>query len=363
LGFAQWVKLHKEELKMRKAIFVFFLVCQFLVIGTLSYGQDKGSLTVAVYGGEWGDAISKAMFKPFEAKFGVKIIPEPGVSTVTIAKLKQQKGNPLIDVAWLDGGVSELALDDDLLEMIDPKTIPNLRNVINEAIYKTKSGGIFSVGGGFYSFGVVYNTEKVKAKPTSWLDLWKPEFAGKVTIPSPATAMGVPFIILISQIKGGSIENVTPGFDLIKKLDVAAYFETSGAGTNMFQAGEVVIGAHYSAAAWYMADKNLPITLAIPKEGAPAGDIRMHIVKGSKNKALAEKFIDFAVTPEAQKALSEILYLAPVAKGTQLNPTAKERMPYGAEGSIKNLKFYDWQVLNAKRPEIVERWNKEIGRK
>ena len=65
----------------------------------------------------------------------------------------------------------------------------------------------------------------------------------------------------------------------------------------------------------------------------------------------------------AQKALSEILYLAPVAKGTQLNSTAKGRMPYGAEGSIKNLKFYDWQVLNAKRPEIVERWNKEIGRK
>ena len=33
-------------------------------------------------------------------------MPEPGVSSVTLAKLRQQKGKPVIDVAWLDGVVT-----------------------------------------------------------------------------------------------------------------------------------------------------------------------------------------------------------------------------------------------------------------
>ena len=64
-------------------------------------------LTVAFYGGEWGDAITACIVDPFVKTSGVKVTPEPGVSSVTLAKLKQQKGSPAIDVAWIDGGVSE----------------------------------------------------------------------------------------------------------------------------------------------------------------------------------------------------------------------------------------------------------------
>jgi putative spermidine/putrescine transport system substrate-binding protein len=72
------------------------LVWAFALIGP-AWAQQ--TLTVAVYGGEWGEAISKAILKPFEQKTGVRIVVDPGVSTVTLSKLKQKKGNPVIDVA------------------------------------------------------------------------------------------------------------------------------------------------------------------------------------------------------------------------------------------------------------------------
>ncbi len=321
------------------------------------------TLTVAVYGGEWGDAITRAILKPFEQKAGVRIAIEPGVSTVTLAKLKQQKGNPVIDVAWIDGGISELALDDGLVEMLNTKAMGSVAGMVPEAIYKTKTGEVFALSTGFYALGLVFNKEKVKTPPSSYMDLWKPEFAGKMTMPSPANAMGVPMFVMLAQINGGSINNMKPAVDVLKKAKPATFFDTSGIATNLFQSGDVIAGAHYASAAWYMADKGLPIGYAVPAEGALSGDIRVHVVKGTKNRAIAEQLADYAVSAEAQKALAEILYVAPVAKGVELSAKARERMPYGKGGSMKDLRISDWQAINAKRAELTELWNKEVVRK
>jgi hypothetical protein len=48
-------------------------------------------------------------------------------STVTYNKLKQQKGNPSIDIAWIDGGISELAAADGVVATIDPAKVANVR--------------------------------------------------------------------------------------------------------------------------------------------------------------------------------------------------------------------------------------------
>lgn len=336
------------------------LLATLVLVGPASAQQ---TLTVAVYGGEWGEAISKAILKPFEQKTGVRIVVDPGVSTVTLAKLKQQKGNPAIDVAWIDGGISELALEDGLVEMLDTKAMGNVANMVPEAVYKTKGGEVYSLSTGYYALGLVYNAEKVKSAPASFMDLWKAEFAGKMTMPSPANAQGIPMFIALAQIHGGSISNMKPAVDVLKQAKPASFFDTSGIATNLFQSGEVIIGAHYASAAWFMADKGVPIAYAVPKEGALAGDIRVHVVKGTKNRAAAEKLADYAVSAEAQKALAEILYIAPTAKGVQLSGRARERMPYGPRGSMKDLRVPDWQAVNAKRAELTELWNKEVAKR
>jgi len=320
------------------------------------------ALTVAVYGGEWGEGITQCILQPFTAATGITVTPDPGTSTVTLAKLRQQKGNPAIDVAWIDGGVSELAGEEGVVATLDPAKIPNMANMETEGVYKSKDGKVYGLSTGFYSLGLVYNTEDVKPAPTSWWDLSKPEFDGASTVPSPANAMGVPLFVHINKLAGGDLDNFKPAIDKYKEWKVSSYFDSSGAATNSFQSGEVIVGGHYASAAWSLADKGLPISYSPPKEGAPSGDIRVHIVEGTKKTEAAEKLVDFAIGKEQAKCLSEKLYVGPATKGVELSDKAKSRMPWG-DGTIADLARIDWPAINAKRQAITDIWNKEIARK
>lgn len=333
-----------------------------LLMATAGSSTAQESLTVAFYGGEWGDAIQSCIVEPFTEATGIAVTPEPGVSSVTLAKLKQQKGNPAIDVAWLDGGISELTLDDDLVERIDPQAVPNINQMIPEGVYKDPNGGIYALSTGFYALGLVYNTEEVEEAPTSWWDLWKEDFAGVVTVPSPSNAMGVPFFVAISRLSGGGLDNLEPGVEKMRELEVSSYFDTSGNATNSFQSGEVIAGAHYASAAWSLADKGLPIAYSVPKEGALGGDIRVHIVKGTPKQELAQQFVDFAVGVEPATCMANTLYVGPATKGVELSEKADKRMPWGPKGSVEKLDLIDWIALNEKRDEVTQVWNREVAR-
>lgn len=325
---------------------------------SLSYAD---TLTVATYGGEWGDAIRDCLTQPFMDASDHQVVPEPGVAGVTLAKLRQQAGSPTIDVAWIDGGVSELAQEAGVLEHLSPEEIPNLKNIVPEGLYKDADGAVYAVSTGFYALGLVYNSREADAAPTTWGDLWNPKYSGGVTIPSPDNAMGVPFLYAINHLEGGTSDDFKPGFDKLKALDVYSYFPSSGNATNSFQTGEVAIGAHYASAAWAMADKGLPIVYAVPESGALGGDIRLHISKGTKHLKAAQDFVNFVLDAKQAACMSNRLYIGPATTGVVLDEEAQKRMPWGPTGSIKNLSMTDWQDVNAKRSAINDQWNKTLA--
>ncbi|BBK32285.1 putative spermidine/putrescine transport system substrate-binding protein [Stella humosa] len=324
--------------------------------------QQPSSITVAWYGGNWGDAFRACVAEPFTKATGIAVNAEIGTSTVTLAKLQQQKANPTIDVAWMDGGISELALAADVTDNLDAGAIRNLANTLPEAVYKS-GATTYAVGTGYYSLGIAYNTQKVKTAPTSWNDLWKKEFEEAVTIPSPSNSSGVPLIIFLSKIWGVPTSDLSATFKKIKELKPALFFDSSGAATNAYQSGEAIIGAHFNVGAWDLTDKGLPIAFVVPKEGAWATDARLHLVKGTARKDAAQKFIDQALTPEAAACLADKLYLGPSVKGVTIKQETARKLPWGETGSVKNLQLFDWAEINALRPKIVDTWNREIARK
>ena len=52
--------------------------------------------------------------------------------------------------------------------------------------------------------------------------------------------------------------------------------------------------------------------------------------------------------------------IGPVVKGVTLSDKAKQRMPWGPNGSIKNLVIFNWDEVNEVRGSVVENWNKRI---
>jgi putative spermidine/putrescine transport system substrate-binding protein len=320
-------------------------------------------LTVATYGGNWGEAQKACILDPFGKASGVQLVQETSVSTVTYNKLKQQKGNPSIDIAWIDGGISELAAADGVVAAIDPAKVPNIAGLIDEAVYKNKDGRIYALSTGFYALGIAFNTKELKEAPQSWWDIWKPEYSGKVTLPSPVNAAGIPFFAHIIALTGGSLDNPTSGVEKLKTIKASSYYDASGVAQAALQSGEAFAAAYYNTAAWAIADKGLPIAFIVPKEGAPSADIRVHIADGTKNADAALQFVNYAVGDEAMNCLAEKLYVGPPTKHYKISDQAKSRMPWGANGSVKNLAIPNWDAINAKRAPLTEVWNRQIAGK
>ena len=329
--------------------------------GGTAAAQDN-RITVAWYGGNWGDAFKACVADPFTKATGIAVTPEVGTSTTTLAKLQQQKSAPTIDVAWMDGGISELAQQAGVLDRLDVQGIPNLANVVEQAVYK-QGADAFAAGSGYYALGLTYSTKEVKTPPKSWKDLWKPEYAGAIAIPSPSNSSGVPFVFFLAKVWGIDPADLTPLYKKIAALDTALFFDSSGAATNAFQSGEAVIGAHFNVGAWDLIDKGLPIGFTVPQEGVWATDARLHLVKGSPRRAAAQRFIDTALTSEASACLATKLYLGPAVKDVKVPDDVARKLPWGVGGSIADLSLLDWNMVNARRAEITDAWNRQVARK
>ena len=197
-----------------------------LILASQAALAQQQKITVAWYGGNWGDAFRACVADPYTKATGVTVVPEVGTSTTTLAKLQQQKAAPTIDVAWMDGGISELAQQAGVLDALDPAAVPNLKNVIDQGVYRD-GASVFAVSTGYYSLGITYSTKEVTQPPTSWKDLWKPEYAGAVAVPSPANSSGVPFIFFLARVWAIDPSNLGPLYAKLASLDTALFFDLS----------------------------------------------------------------------------------------------------------------------------------------
>lgn len=78
------------------------------------------------------------------------------------------------------------------------------------------------------------------------------------------------------------------------------------------------------------------------------------MVKGTRKKEAAEKFINQALTSEASACLAEKLYLGPSIKGVVVKPEAARKLPWGERGSVKDLQLFDCNLVNSRRGQIVD---------
>jgi len=325
----------------------------------LSGAASAESIVVGSYGGSWGAAIKACVADPFTEQTGVSVTLEPNVSSVTLAKLQQQKNDPVFAATWLDGGVSELAQD--VVENIDPAKIGGIDNTAPRAVYRRADGSIYAIGTGYFSTGITYNTNVVKNAPTSWWDLWNPDYAGQVIMPSPATSVGVPLIVHLATLLGGSASNVEPALTKLKELQVSSFFDASGMASNSYLTEESVIGGYYHATTWDLIDKGAPLAFVAPKEGAVANDIRIHLVKGNKTPEIAEKFVALAVSKEAAECFANKLWLGPARTDAVIPDSIKDRLPWGKDGTADSLAVINWTEVNPHREEIIDQFNRTLG--
>jgi len=183
--------------------------------------------------------------------------------------------------------------------------------------------------------------------PATWDDLLNPAYKGEVIASNPATTGGA-YLMMAAQIFRLGSEQA--GFDYIRKLNANVAQYTSGANGSipLVSQGEAIVGF-----AWghdtikQKLQGNLPITVVFPKDtGFEIG--AASIIKGAPHLAAAQKFIDFLLSPAAQKINADNGFRYPVRGGVEL----PQAMP-----PFEKLSLAPWDLKAA--AENVDKWKKQ----
>jgi len=110
-----------------------------------------------------------------------------------------------------------------------------------------------------------------------------------------------------------------------------------------------------------LSDTGFPGGFVYPEEGGIALMVAACPVVDSDVPELAQKLVQYVLSPEVQVALAETNGFGPTNMQTELPPELAESLPYGPE-RINNLVAVDWNVINPKREEWTRRWSREVER-
>lgn len=337
-------------------------VCAALAFGaaTPAFAQPT-TLYVGSYGGSTEKVFKEKLIPAFEAKNNVKIVYVAGNSTDTLAKLQAQKGKQELNVVLLDDGPMYQAVQFGFCDKL--ADAPVLKDLYPAAKITDKAVGI-----GIVSTGLAYNTEAFKKAnlppPDSWEALTDKRFRQKIAIPPISNTYGLQTLLMFAKLRKGGDKAIEPGFTAMKNEvgpNVLAWEPSPGKMTELFQNGDIMLAVWGSGRVQSLKDTGFPVQFVIPKEGAPALLVAACPVAQNSAAALSQAFIQYLLSPEVQAMLADSQGWGPANGKTKLDPAVAAKVPYGKE-QIDKLTPTDWTVVNEKRAEWTNRWNRTVER-
>lgn len=98
-----------------------------------------------------------------------------------------------------------------------------------------------------------------------------------------------------------------------------------------------------------------------PKEGAAVILTEMCPVAGAPYAKQAQEFVQYLLSPEIQEIIGQREGWGPVNSKAKLAPAETVGTVYGEE-MVASMVTVDYGVINPKRQEWTNRWNREVER-
>jgi len=326
------------------------------VLGGAVSAAEPEELVTTLYGGTLEKGWRVNIIQPFEKQFNARVRVVTGLSGENFAKLRAQKDNPTIDIFMLNTDLALAGAREGLLQALDSTRIPNLGNLYEFALDKTRQHvAIYTL-----TMLLAYNTRLVKEKPTSWADMWKPEYKGKVLLPNISQITGPLFISVLANSFGKGWNDTETAFARIKSLrpSILTFTTSHDQTAQLLTQGEAWMQPWYNDRIGTQIKSGAPLGAVLPKEGSIFASGSLAIAKGTKHQALAEKYVNFVLSETAQTANATTIYLAPTNKRARIPAEVAPFVPHGE--MMKHLFQVDWGEFNKLRDTWVDRWNREI---
>src|SRR5258708_1030902 len=155
------------------------IVLMCLVTAGLVLPASADELVVATFGGTFVDNSKKCHATAFEKATGSSVKYVLGSSVHTMPKLPPPGPPAPIHLPYMDSQIVKQAKAEGILQPLEIAKIEHWSDLYDAS--RDKDG--YWVSMMFAGTIITYNTNLVKTPPTSWADLWKPEWKGKLAIP------------------------------------------------------------------------------------------------------------------------------------------------------------------------------------
>jgi putative spermidine/putrescine transport system substrate-binding protein len=324
----------------------------------ITHAQAK-RIVFATFTGSWEEAHRDVIVPAYrKATNNAEIVLDPMLSVDQIAKVTAARSNPPIDVMLHDPGPALVAIGSDLTEPYPVDKSAYYKDLIAEAQDPNGPAGFFQV------VGLTYNPDKIKTPPTSWADLWKPEYKGKVGITNLNSTLGTGFLVEIARMNGGSEADIEPGFKALEALkpNISAVAGNPGQLATLFQQGQIDISPGNFNAIQIMKARGVAVEFVAPKEKAIAFKTTFHIVKNTQAKDLAFALIEAAISPDVQaKLMGEPYLVVPTNTKVKISGEVAKVLAKDHADMKNKFVFQDWKKINEQRSAWIERFNREIN--
>ena len=328
---------------MKKVLFIILLAIVAISVNANGNPEKTEKPAVLVIS-TWDfdiEAFREFLFTPFEQANNVKIELDLGRDGDRYTKLANEIDITEIDVFLATQATAQKGIEDGLFDKMDKSQLKNFGSLFELA--KNPNGIDYGV---FYTVNrlrVAGNSENI---PTTWEEILSDK-QNKIAIPHMTSTFGPMVLYGAGEVSGDASENIKRIENWVDDGNVDAYVST-------FSTRTAVINGEYDYA--LLADFGYTPDLQWKDlDKVMLNGNTVNIVKGTENKELAMKFIDFMLSVKVQ---SESL-----KRG--IDSPVNIHVPFSADhedsktnlASFPNAVLTDIDLVNKNRAAWVSKWN------
>ncbi len=273
----------------------------------------------------------------------------------TLAQVRAQAGNPMIDVWWGGTGEPHLIAATEGLTQASGLDISEL---LGWAINLSDLSDGKTIGTHAGALGIAYNADVLKEKgvalPACWKDLTNPDYRGEIQLANPnSSGTGYTQLATFVQVFGED-----EAFGLLAEIgeNVNTYTSSGSAPSKAAALGEIGISVGFMHDMIKLAKAGFPLKIVAPCEGTGYEVGGVSIIQGTQNLEEAKEWVGFVISAAAQSRGAEVdTFNLPSNSNATVPPEAPDL------GSIK-LIDYDFATFGATgtRQRLLDRWNDEV---
>lgn len=314
----------------------------------------------------WSEYMPQEVLEQFTQETGIKVVYTTYDSNEAMyARLKLLDESSQYDLAVPSTYYVNKMRNEGLLAPIDHSKLAGFDNIDPTLVnLDIDPGNQYSVPYLWGTTGMAVNADAIDpAQVTSWADLWKPEFQGRIMMMNDVREVfHVGLRVLGYSANTKNPEEIEAAYNKLAELMPGVRTFNSDAPRMPYLEGETDIGMIWNGEA-VMALEDMPsLTYVYPREGAVVWFDSFVIPKNAKNVEAAHKFIDFMLRPQVAALIStEIGYATPnlparelldeeVSSDRTVYPTAEDMINAEVQEDVgEALLIYEkfWEMLKA----------------